>query len=210
LPIGPEWESIYQVLTGSNDFFNSFTDQSADFNAQMVTLLNGNLCLTLFLDRPSCETEITGVGTRGILGINAFILKDLRNIKDYYDSSDLSLASKISALTMQDFLDTEVAYTIYTSRSFNELDQLITNQFYLEIDDLLKRSMIIGIVAIVVLLILGKVVWLKAIKRMENERKDFRSIMRVIPVNIMMTNRYMKNYLLRNSEKILDSIKDKI
>jgi PAS domain S-box-containing protein len=208
-PIGSEWERTYHLLTASNDFFNSFSDQDATFNDQMVTLLNGNLCSMLFSDR-SCATEVTGIGARGILGINAFILKDLREIKDYYDNSDKTTASQITALTMQDFLDVEVAYTIYTTRSYNRLTTVITNQFNREVDELMKRSIIIGVVSIVMLLILVKLVWLQAISRMEEERKNFRSIMRVVPVNIVMTNRYLKNYLMRNSDRILDSIKNKI
>jgi len=208
-PIGSEWERTYHLLTASNDYFNSFTDQDATFNDQMVTLLNGNLCSMLFSDRP-CATEVTGIGARGILSINAFILKDLREIKDYYDNSDKSPASQITALTMQDFLDVEVAYTIYTTRSYNRLTTVLTSQFNREVDQLMKRSIIIGVVSVVILLVLVKFIWLQAISRMEEERKNFRSLMRVIPVNIVMTNRYLKNYLMRNSDRILDSIKNKI
>jgi len=208
-PIGDEWERTYRVLTGSNDFFNSFMDQDENFNNQMAFLLNSDLCSSYFTDRP-CATELSGVGTRGILGINAFILKNLRGIKDYYDDTDRSPAAKEVTLGMQDMLDAEIAYTIYTSRSYTELDLILTNQFYLESDKLLKSSLIIGIVSIVVLLVLTKVVWLQAIKRMEDERKNFRNIMRVIPINIIMSNRYLKNYLMRNSQKMLDSIKNRI
>ena len=130
--------------------------------------------------------------------------------KDIYDNSAKTDSAKTAALTYSSFVETEVVYSVYTEKSYLALDNLLTKRFLEEIDAFLKRCLIIGIISIVILLIMVRFVWLKTITRMEDERKAFRDIIRIIPVNVIMTNRYLKNYLIRNSNKILDSIKNKL
>ena len=115
-PINQEWENIYQKLTGAVGFFSAFDDQDKDFNSQMTTLLNSNLCSMLFADR-QCS-EINGIGTQGILGINAFILGSLRETKDDYDNSTKTDSSKTDAFINKNFIQTETAYSIYMERSY--------------------------------------------------------------------------------------------
>jgi len=208
-PIKTEWESLYTQLTGSVDFFNAFNDQTSSNNDQILLLLNGDLCPLLYTDRP-CSTEISGIGRRGILSINGFILKALRETKDFYDSSDKSAAAKTTALCINDFIAAEIAYPIYMTRSYAELDSLLNTEFSNEIDNFSSNSLEISIIGAVCLLILMYFLWIKIITRMERERIMFRSLIRLIPISVLVTNRYLKSYLISNSKDILDSVKNRI
>jgi len=208
-PIATEWESLYTQLTGSVDFFNAFNDETSSNNNQILLLLNGNLCPLLYSDR-QCSTEISGIGQRGILSINGFILKALRETKDFYDSSDKSPTAKTTALCIKDFIDTEIAYPIYMTRSYAALDSLLNAEFKREIDNFSKNALEISIIGAVCLLILMYFLWIKIITRMERERIMFRSLMRLIPISVLITNRYLKSYLISNSKDILDSVKNRI
>jgi len=207
--IGEEWENLYTELTGSVDFFNAFNDETSSNNDQILLLLNGDLCPLLYTDR-ACSTEISGIGKRGILSINGFILKALRETKDFYDSSDKSTAAKTNALCISDFIATEIAYPIYMTRSYAELDSLLNAEFSSEIDNFSNNALEISIIGAVTLLILMYFLWIKIISRMEKERIMFRSMMRLIPISVLVTNRYLKSYLISNSKDILDSVKNRI
>jgi PAS domain S-box-containing protein len=208
-PINKEWESLYTELTSSVDFFNAFNDESSSNNDQILLLLNGDLCPLLYTDR-ACSTEISGIGKRGILSINGFILKALRETKDFYDSSDQSATAKTNALCIGDFIATEIAYPIYMTRSYAELSSLLNAEFSSEIDNFSHTALKISIIGAVALLILMYFLWIKIISRMEKERVMFRSMLRLIPISVLVTNRYLKSYLISNSKDILDSVKNRI
>ena len=208
-PINTEWESIYQSLTESVDFFTSFDDQKNTYNQEILLLINGDLCPKYFSDR-DCYNEDTGIGSRGILSINGFIMKGLREVKDYYDSSNHNAQAKTAALTMNDYLAIETAYSVYAKKSYLELGNSLASQFFAEISKFKSSSLIIGVVGIIGLVLLVCFLWVRIMGKMENERVFFRGMMRMIPVSVILGNRYLKNYLISTSHEILDSIKNRI
>jgi len=62
----------------------------------------------------------------------------------------------------------------------------------------------------VILVIVTRVIWITVSQRMDRERLNYRRMMRVIPVSIITSNRFLKNYLFNHSKKILDTVKNKM
>jgi len=96
------------------------------------------------------------------------------------------------------------------TRSYAELDSLLNAEFSNEIDNFSSNALEISIIGAICLLVLMYFLWIKIITRMEQERVMFRSMMRLIPINVLITNRYLKSYLISNSKDILDSVKNRI
>jgi len=207
IPITYQWEGAYEVLSSSNAYLSTFAD--GDENSDSAAFLNGDLCSLLFKNT-ACYTDISGVTSKGILALNGYMLKALRGVKDFYDSSDKTVAAIEETLAQKDLFDAEIAYEVYFEQSYNAFISVLEQQYLDQCSRSTKRVALYAIFSLLGCMILAVVVWDSVTKRMKSERKEYRNFLRIIPASTILSNRFMKNYLFTHSNNILDSFKNRL
>ena len=208
-PIAQEWEAEYSSLTGSNSYLSTYIDKNKSPNTEIELILTGNLC-SLYFANSTCLSGTSGLAGYGLLAMDAFLITALRGVKDFFDSSNRTKAAMQEALAKSNLLLTEVVYESYVKKVYAIFDTILQQQLEAEFDSFKRKSLIVIIVSALLFLLSTKFIWLKVCKRMEEERKNYRNILRIIPVNVILGNRYLKHYLFTHSKKVLDSVKNKI
>jgi len=208
-PIGDQWEEIYTTQTSANSHLMSYIEVGKPYNEELEFLLTGDLC-PVYFSRRNCYVENSGVASRGILTIDSYILKLLRGVKDFYDSSDRTLAAQKQALALKDLISAETVYEAYSRKAYAELDTITTLQFHSQLTSYTSVSTVIAGISAAIFILATILIWFKVSKRMIEERVNYKNMMRVIPVNVIMGNRFLKNYLLTHSKKILESVKNRM
>jgi len=207
IPISYQWEAAFEILSASNSYLSTFS--IGEDNQEAATFLNGDLCALLF-QNTNCYNDISGVTSKGIIALNSYMLKVLRGVKDFYDSSNRNEAAVKETLVRKDLLDAEIAYEIYFEQSYNGFVSVLEQEYLDQCDSATRKVLLYAIFSLLGCIISAVVVWDSVTKRMKNERKEYRNILRIIPANTILSNRFLKNYLFTHSKNILDSFKNRL
>jgi len=207
IPISYHWEAAFEVLSASNSYLATFS--LGEDNQEAATFLNGDLCALLF-QNTNCYNDISGVTSKGIIALNSYMLKALRGVKDFYDSSTRDEVAVKETLLRKDLLDAEIAFEIYFEKSYNGFVSVLEQEYLDQCDRSTRKVLLYAIFSLLGCIILAVVVWDSVTKRMKSERKEYRNILRVIPANTILSNRFLKNYLFTHSKNILDSFKNRL
>ena len=208
-PIASNWEAEYNTLLGLAGYFNEFDNQSSnkEFNDNIDMLLTGDLCPLLFTERP-CYIEGAGRASKGIIGMLEFMLQTTREVKDFYDSSEKTFENKTTALTFKDLLEAEYIHQFYIGIAFSEVTDVLRNLLFKTIQEFISFSLGVVVGSAILFSALVKFLWQPIIKRLQSDRNNFRGIFKLIPYNIIMNNKMLKNYLINNSKDILNSVRN--
>jgi len=208
-PINDQWEEIYTLQTSANSRLMEGIDKGKPYNDEYEFLLTGDLCPVYFARR-NCYVENSGVASKGIMTIDSYILKLLRGVKDHYDSSNKTVAAQTEALQLKDLISAETVYEAYSRKAYAVLDDVLSLQFHSQLTSFTSVSTVVAAISAAIFVLATLLIWFKVSKRMIEERSNYKNMMRVIPVNVIMGNRFLKNYLLTHSKKILESVKNRM
>lgn len=125
----------------------------------------------------------------------------MRELKNTYDASNKTNPVKIAIYNRNDFKEVERVYYNITTWSFQALQVVLENVFRETIDDFKREIMYITLVSMIFFIIMGRVYWKFELEKPQEEKIYFRQIFRVIPVDIIIQNKFLLNYLKRNSKK---------
>ena len=200
-PIGEEWEAAFRRSSNSQNSLAelavSSTHQSSMIDGEVGLFLNGDLCKIVPLIGESCILFKPGTVDKGIIGINSFILSVLRDMKDTFDLSDKSFASARRVLNMKDLILTEAVYLhaqMPAYQAFAKVIQSRAESHFQEAKNVLICPIIVTIVAF---LIIGLYVGPTLVKPFEKERGKWKKMLRKVPFNIVVANKLLKTYLVK-------------
>jgi len=203
-PISEEWMKGYTKLTESFDFFFSLREEDENIRSQLDYLLNGNLCETLFING-DCTFQVP---QRGLLAINSFLLNTMKTIKDTYDNSNHTSEAKTEVFNLKSMRDIEEVYFYNGLICYEQIQKIITDNIYTAIDFLKSSTLIVIIVFSIAFAAFTGLIWYPIWRNFLNERWAFNRILRVIPVNIILRNGYIKTYLITHSGALQISLKN--
>jgi len=204
-PFEEAWQYYYDIISNSAIFFNSLrqTDDE-EFLAELDHVLKEDLC-TLMYDFTSCFVPIT-VAKNGLLSINSLIAKGVRFIKESYDSSNKTREAAIEILHTNEFIDVEWAYWLYQPPGLQKLEEILKNRVVKHVDEVIRNTrMLIAIFSVCFLIFIWlflQPIWNVIL----TEKILLEKMTRVIPINIIKKNSFIKNYLINNSNGRLKQI----
>jgi len=209
-PLIAVWEIMFEYLKAANSILTSFLEEGRPYNEEIRYFLNGDLCAVYFKDRPECYTDNVGTVNHGMLAMDSSMQKFLRGVKDFYDSSNRTFAAQQEALITTNMLNAELLYEVYSKTAYKELGKVLIAQFDAELDKYTRESVTLTVCSVIVWIISSLLIWHPVRRRAEKERLKCRNMLKMVPIAVIMNNRFLKSYLQVHSKKILDSIKNKI
>jgi len=202
-PISEEWEKDYEELSASIKYFIPLREGNENFTEHMDYYLTGNLCEEIFLD----DTCTKGIPRQGTVAINNFVISALRYIKDFYDTSNRTDEAKRETFSLSIYRDLENMYFVNALMAYEGIQTLLKEDMFRTLDSTKSRSAVIILVFSVCLILFTRLIWYPIWKDFVRERNTFNRILRVIPVNIIIRNGYLKTYLISHAGRVLSSLK---
>ena len=203
LPIGTEWEYTYQELLGLSDYLKKLTNialsnQKSSSSKRLSDLLTGDLCNQKFdADlTPSCSL-FGNTLANGILGATDYILTTLRQAKDEFDSSNKSLSVSKNILTLKALLIVDLIQNEWIPAIYQEANNVLLDFTSQEVTAITSVQSPLLAIYIISTLVFGLLIFNHAWKLTEEERIEWKKILRKVPSNILLTNKVLKNYLVR-------------
>ena len=210
-PIGEEWEAAFQRSARSQDTLarlesGQLGDKSLT-DSDVTLFLSGNLCNLIHSLNKICPLFKAGTIDRGIIGVNSYILSVLRTVKDTFDKSNRSFASAKKVLGTPDLIISEYVYLLAQIpgyQLFGEIMQVRTEAYIQEGKRALMVPTIITVCLFVVVAFIASQTFLKLLER---EKGKWKKLLRKIPFSIVVTNKLLKTYLVKeatNSRQFID------
>jgi hypothetical protein len=210
-PVNDEWEATYENLARVNDFFIDLRNDADLYDEDIKKIVDKNLCEFLLVD-PAYECHTTGKrsAAQGITGVNHYYLNRIRSFKDTWDDSDKSIAIAQGILSNSDFWDIENTYYYLLITTYKDLSSRLTKEFDHTMTNYKAASSSLFWISQVLIVIIGLCLLKLFFVGMTLERKMIREMIRLIPLPIVMKNRYLRTYLISHCNGILDSIKARL
>jgi len=201
-PTSTAWEENYKELIQFNgnwtDMMN--TEYDAKYDKTIKTLLNGDIC-ALVVNTAACYNDGKGTKLQGIIGMNNYDLNSMVNLKEKYDLSDKSEASIKAIYADTTYPELERIYYSSMMPSYQKLQIALKEVFLLAVSDFRHIIFTLNAVWLVTFLAMGVVYWNLGLKRMEREKIYFRAILRAIPVQVIMSNKFLQHYMMNDSKQ---------
>jgi hypothetical protein len=204
-PISTEWERLYDRAVNYQNYLAKLIPYYR--NETVRDLINGDLCLqnlsgttTTASSIASCRTKMEGMTTKGLIGINSYLLSGIRGVKDLFDNSPRTRDDMIQALNYTQFQKTELQDTNFFVAGYDRLIEaqiLETNQRENEIQ-ILILSIIIAF--LVVDAIFGVLLWRKISNNLKSQRITWTKLIRRIPFTVILNSKILKSYIRRHSK----------
>ena len=193
-PIGIEWEDSYTRLSDKQSLFLPLLDGfQRSGNQEAVELLDGNLCKAMNIPTSLCKV-LKGMLDKGIMQLNSYMMSTLRTIKDSFDVSDMSVASKIKILGINDLILIESLAGIVILSSYAKLGQILQKQVENGILTAQKDLRIPFAISIVLYVAIGCIVFRYIWRKMRDEKARDMKIFRKIPFPVIVSNLMLKNH----------------
>lgn len=102
----------------------------------------------------------------------------------------------------------EWIYWLYIPPGFQQLEALLKGEVLQAVAAFKANSVLYVSLFGVGFLVLIMTVWIPIWKKFREERLKLQKMFRIIPVNIIRGNTFVKNYLISNCDHVLDPIKN--
>jgi len=203
-PLSEEWEKDFDKLSESSAFFFSLREGDANTTSSIDYLLHGDLCKVLFVS-DDCTFEIPRTG---IMGMNSFVLNGIEDIKKSYEMSNRTEEAKKEALSMKIFRDVELVHFNNALIAYEEIQAILKNNMFKSLENVKDKSLSIIILFISCFVLFTRFIWVPIWRDFLRERNAFNRILRIIPIEIIIKNTYLRNFLVLYAGNILFSIRD--
>jgi len=209
-PIIDEWETSYAYISKSqSNFLNLINEDSSISSSEEVNqYIKGDLCdlLPSTLD-PICISYGGGAFTKGIIGGVSMLVSTIGSVIQTFDSSSRSFQDMYDALDNDDLIGLDIMAAVYLFPGFEAIASFIKARILDNINSAQTDFLIIVIIFIVLYIVIGYLLWKKVEFMFKRERGGWRKMIRLIPQTVINNNKMLKDFLLANSDGIMDSIK---
>lgn len=211
-PITETWDELFtQVTQAQNNFVQLIDPKEGIGNIpELELIIKGSLCDAIENDPayyPYCESTAAGALLKGVIGGTSLLLSILQRIKESFEVSSRTFPDMVKALGDPEFINLEIIGELYLFRAFEQIDALIKSQVKTDLENYKSEIGLAVAIFIIAYILSGLLLWWKVENRFRVERSGWRKMMRLIPNQMVMTDKLLKDYLINNSEGILDSVK---
>ena len=149
---------------------------------------------------PNCYADGKGSKLQGIIGMTNYDLVSMVNLKNKYDLSNKSEASVKAIYADSSYAELERIYFSSIMTSYGKLQIALKGVFLLSVEEFRKIIFRLNKIWLASFLIMGVVYWKFGLRRMEREKIYFRAILRTIPVQIILSNKFLQHYMMQDTK----------
>jgi len=200
-PLPVEWDRNMQFLIDANDFFLELINKDfEEYTDTIKTLASGDLCELIENNKADCNKDGHGAKLQGLLGVTNFFMSVIRNLRGVYDTSDKSDTVRQEIYSDPSYSELERVYFDVVIAGYQMLENVSVKIFLKGVDDFKKDLLFLNIISTIAFLILGIIYWKTGLRKMQTEKTYFRRIFRIIPVNIILQNKFLQSYIMKSSK----------
>jgi len=204
-PVAEEFEIVYNKLTSVQDFIiNDLLSPKAGIktDSMLYKTTVGNLCDIFYFYDPivtrNCPTIGGGFMTRGLVGMNGFLVSFIQKIYLSFKNSNQTVEAAWEALNTDEAIIWEAFYPFIYS-AYQTIDQLIRDAMMKNFDFLTHRVTKITMAYIAIYVIVGLYCAFRIKKSLQKEMADWRKMIRRIPYPVATENQHLKAFLKRTT-----------
>lgn len=201
-PIADEWNDTYNNFTESQDFYlNTLLDEKegVGMNSELVNIVKGDLCSIMNITTTSaslCRMLKGGILQAGIVGMNSFFLTALQDtIADFDSSADHTYADLVQILNAPDISMEDVLSFYFINKAYELASDFMLRLLKTDITNLMRSFGIITLTYSIICILVAILVWIKICNSLEKEMTYWKKIVRQIPWEIIMNNKFLKSLL---------------
>ena len=206
-PYSDEWQRAYDEISNSASFFNSLREtDDKEFLRELDEVLKQDLC-TLMYDYSGCFGPIA-IARNGLLSINSLMLKGASVLKVSYDSSNKTTEAVQELINLDTLIDMEWSYWLYQPPGFQQLEAILKKQVMNNVESSITNSKALIITCTSCFFIFIWVFLQPLWNGILSEKILLRKMIRLIPINIIKKNSYIKHYLILTSQELLKNMRN--
>ena len=196
------WEDNYKELIQFNDYFPGLMnmDYNVKYEKTIKMLLNGDICALVVGKTPKCYSDGKGSKLKGVIGTSNYVVNSMLNLKNKYDLSDKSVAAMKTIYSNTSYAELERIYYSTMMPTYRTLQDTLKEVFLLAVSDFRDIIFTLNKIWLATFLIMGAI-WKFGLKRMEREKVYFRAILRTIPVQIILSDKFLQHYMMKDSQR---------
>ena len=211
--INTEWEDNYQKLLVSQDFISKIVSSSGNPSSESMIALNnlltGDICVLApypNISDASCYVIGHEMIKKGIIGLNNYILVSLRQAKDYYDSSNKTFAAAVETLNMKSLPSIDLLTSLWFPLAYQKASDLLLKIVVSDIESIITIQSILLAMYIIFTIIFGLLTLRHVWRYVEEERVEWKKVLRKIPFSVLLVNKALKNYLVKESGYVMNNM----
>ena len=207
-PIEEEWYKDYEIITTTGKFFHSLQDiDDPEFQIQLEYLLTDDLCPLVYDDPVIGCSGAREIARQGLIAVNGLLIETMRDLKDTYDQSNKTLEAKREIILKDSLQESENAYWLYIPPGYQVLDKLLRDLIMKNVDIFEKNATVLVTCFSVGFFLFIWLVLFPIWKVLRSERFRLQAMFKIIPINVIRSNSFIKNYVIFNTNGILVPIR---
>jgi len=200
-PIKSAWDKNYEQLIEFNTYFANMMNMEYDpkYDKTIKTLLNGDVC-ALVVKTTACYNDGKGAKLQGIIGMSNYDLNSMVNLRNKYDLSNKSEAAMKAIYSDTSYAELERIYFSTMMPTYRQLQIALRGVFLLAVERFRRIIFTLNKIWLASFLIMGIMYWKFGLRRMEREKIYFRAILRTVPVQIVLSDKFLQHYMMQDSK----------
>lgn len=211
MPITEEWDITLQSLSQAQEQFTNIIDPDSGINNPTLTqLIKGSVCEVIGTSsglKSFCNSFSGGILNQGIIGGTSLLILTIQRVKDAFDASAKSVQDMQNALADSVFVSLEVLAETYLFPAFEMIDSIIKDTLISDLTSFKGKFELAIILFIIVYIVILAILWWKIEVKFRATRNGWRQLFRLIPHNMVTTNKLLKDYLISHSNGLLETVK---
>ena len=204
-------ENIMSKLNNTQELIQLFTTNKGLLDPNFSEFLTGNLCeLGTPLQKQSCKWLPNSSAQMGLLGANNFISNNLQQLALVYQESNQTEDVIRALLSGELFFQTKGVYDIYVRETCMLINQRMYDGLKLDLKSIGEIIGILGYLSGIVIVIVGVLMRNIIYNSIKYQDNNLKSILRLLPIDVILSNNSLKLYLIRTSKSIMKSIQMQI
>ena len=200
---GEVWSENLKNAIAMTNYFTELMNSQYDekYEKSIKKLLNGNLCdLGLIFNPMACYRDGKGATQQGLIGVNNYEFSVMSTLKSKYDTSNKTIEAMKEVYFDSSYAEIERLYFSVMGPSIRELRSVFQELFVMKVERFRDIIFTLNKVWLVSFLVLAVIYWKFGLKKMEREKVYFRSILKVIPLNILLSHKYLHSEMMKYSK----------
>ena len=209
-PIDEEWNHTFLFVQKSQSyFFNLMNSDRIENSKEIEELVRGDLCKVFYNPDADllCQSFSGGILTKGIIGGTSALTSTLKSCQESFERSSKDISAMFNILSDINLVQMDVIAELYLFPAFEKIDHLIKDQLLRNVDSFIINFVLMVALFILFYSIFGLLLWIRIQRMLKIQRNGWRRMIRLIPHNMIFSNKMLKDYLIANSNGVLESIK---
>jgi len=208
-----EFEENLEITKNADGIVENFRDKNGELTTDQQNAFYSFACedfnyynlddLNLLLE--FCPIVGNGEDQVGLVAITLELYTLMTYYYDLYENSDKTLPS-----IRKIFIDCigDIQGPVLLSQAlWNILYDATELSFHSKTTSIRNQAVAFTIVIILLMFLGAVVLWARVIKRIFLLERIDRNVLQLVPIRIILANRFLKQYLLRNADGMLDSVR---